>query len=91
VQFEWDEKKAQMNWRQHGVSFDEATEVFSDPRAIEEFDADHSTDEPRFNIIGLSSRRLLWVVYTLRGGDVTRLISARKAEGKYRKAYEQRQ
>lgn len=63
----------------HGVSFGEATEVFYDPNALEGFDAEHSTDENRFFIIGLSSRRLLYVVYAERVGDMVRIISARRA------------
>jgi hypothetical protein len=90
VRFEWDEKKAQMNLRQHGVSFDEATEVFLDANVFEFFDADHSVEELRHNVVGFSSRRLLLVVFTVRSGDVTRIISARKA-GKYHQRLYERQ
>jgi uncharacterized DUF497 family protein len=57
--FEWDDRKAVENLSKHGVSFGEATEVFYDPNALEDYDIEHSDDETRFNIIGLSSRRLL--------------------------------
>jgi hypothetical protein len=87
--FEWDDEKAKANERDHGVSFEEAVEVFDDEFALEEYDVAHSEDEPRFNIIGFSSRRLLLVVYAERQEDVIRIISAWKASRKYREAYEQ--
>jgi len=91
MRFEWDEAKAAVNLKNHGVSFDEAVEAFFDPNAIEGFDAEHSTDEDRFYIIGFSSRRLLYVVYAERfQNDVIRVISARKAEAKKQKEYEER-
>lgn len=75
----------------HGVSFNEAVEAFFDPNAVEGFDAEHSKNENRFYIIGFSSRRLLYVVYAERGkGDIIRIISARKAEQKKQKEYEER-
>jgi len=81
VQFEWDEDKAAANLGKHGVSFEEATLVFSDPHQLEGFDEAHSDEELRFYIIGFSSQRLLYVVYTEReGGRVIRIIMARKAE-----------
>jgi uncharacterized DUF497 family protein len=79
VRFEWDDEKAVANLEKHGVSFGEATEVFYDPNALEGFDAEHSAEENRFFIIGLSSRRLLYVVYAERAGDTVRIISARRA------------
>lgn len=89
VKFDWDPNKADANEQDHRVSFDEAKEVFFDPNAVDQFDADHSITEPRYNIIGLSSRRLLFVVYTERADDVIHLISARKATRRDRKEYEQ--
>ncbi|HVF42222.1 MAG TPA: BrnT family toxin [Pyrinomonadaceae bacterium] len=79
MRFEWDDEKAVANLEKHGVSFGEATEVFYDPNALEGFDAEHSAEENRFFIIGLSSRRLLYVVYAERAGDTVRIISARRA------------
>lgn len=79
MRFEWDDKKARENLQKHGVTFGEATEVFYDPHALEAHDIEHSTTEARFFIIGLSSRRLLYVVYAERIRDVVRIISARKA------------
>jgi uncharacterized DUF497 family protein len=88
VRFEWDDSKAAANLRKHGVGFNEAAEVFYDPNALQDNDAEHSDAEARFFIIGLSSRRLLYVVYAERAGDVVRIISARRADGSQRKFYE---
>lgn len=88
MKFEWDDEKAQTNLEKHGVSFGEATEVFYDPNALEDYDSEHSEDEARFFIIGLSSRRLLYVIYAERTGDVVRIISARKADKAESEIYE---
>ena len=89
MRFEWDFNKEDLNWRNHGVSFQEAVEVFADPNALETFDAEHSQDEARWIQIGLSSRRLLLVVYTERDGNVFRIIHARKANSSQEKLYEE--
>jgi uncharacterized DUF497 family protein len=89
VRFEWDDEKAVSNLEKHGVSFGEATEVFYDPNALEGFDDDHSAGEYRFYIIGLSSRRLLYVIYAERQGDVIRIVTARKAAKREHERYEQ--
>ncbi len=88
MRFEWDDEKAQDNLEKHGVSFGEATEVFYDPNALEDYDPAHSIEEARFFIIGLSSRRLLYVIYAERVGDLVRIISARKADKVEQKMYE---
>jgi uncharacterized protein len=88
VRFEWDDEKAISNLEKHGVSFGEATEVFYDPNALEEYDTEHADEENRFFIIGLSSRRLLYVIYAERTGDVIRIISARRAGKAERENYE---
>jgi len=88
VIFEWDDEKAQANLEKHGVSFGEATEVFYDPNALVDYDSEHSEEEARFFIIGLSSRRLLFVIYAERTGDAVRIISARKADKAEREHYE---
>jgi uncharacterized DUF497 family protein len=89
VRFEWDDEKAVANLEKHGVSFGEATEVFYDLNALEGFDAEHSTEENRFFIIGLSSRRLLYVVYAERADDTVRIISARRAVKREEELYGQ--
>ena len=87
--FEWDSNKAATNLAKHGVSFEEAKTVFDDPLYIDFYDLDHSDDEHRYIMIGMSEQnRLLLVAYTQRG-DVIRLISARQATRVERKAYEQ--
>jgi uncharacterized DUF497 family protein len=88
VRFEWNDQKALANFKKHGVSFGEATEVFYDPNALEDYDAVHSDDEARFFIIGLSSRQMLYVIYAERTGDVIRIISARRADQSERQMYE---
>jgi hypothetical protein len=90
VRFEWDDEKAASNLEKHGVSFGEATEVFYDPNALEGYDTRHSMNEARFFIIGLSSRRLLYVVYAEREGETIRIISARRAVQKEQEDYEQK-
>ena len=81
ISFEWDSAKAAVNVRKHGVSFEEAQSVFYDEFAVQFFDDDHSSDEERFLLLGMSTgARLLLVCHCERdGGDVIRIISARKA------------
>jgi uncharacterized protein len=76
--FEWDEDKAAINLDKHGVSFEEARGAFNDPFALEIFDDEHSENEPRYQLIGLSGRRLLLVAFAERGKR-KRIIHARKA------------
>jgi uncharacterized DUF497 family protein len=87
--FEWDRQKAEANLRKHGVSFEEAQTVFTDPLSITLSDPDHSEDEVRFIDIGMSdNQRVLAVGYTERGQHI-RLINARKASARERKQYEE--
>ena len=89
VSFAWDKQKAALNARKHQVSLEEAMSVFLDENAIEFFDPDHSEEEDRFLMLGVSWRlRLLVVHYTVRRqGRQIRLISARKATRNEAKAY----
>jgi uncharacterized DUF497 family protein len=88
LQFVWDQRKADLNLRKHGVSFQEATSVFADTLSITIPDPDHSASETRFLDLGLSHRnRLLVVSYTERG-KIIRIISARRASQSERKDYE---
>lgn len=79
--FAWDENKHEANIRKHGIDFFEATTVFDDPNAVTEYDDEHSYNEDRFVIIGISeSMRMLIVCHCYRGDDdKIRIISARKA------------
>lgn len=81
IRFEWDEKKNRQNIRKHGVSFEEAQSVFLDDHAMRFYDPDHSGDEDRFLMLGLSfTLRVLVVCHCYRERDVViRIISARKA------------
>ena len=80
MRFEWDPDKNLANQAKHGVSFEEATELFSDASDyLEIYDAEHSLDEDRFIAIGTPSSGVLVVVYTERKEDVIRIVSARKA------------
>lgn len=95
--FEWDEEKAQKNFKKHGVSFDDAARVLSDDRGdvyhVEEYDAEHSDDEDRYittashpddrNIVLVIS----WTDRSTRTAKVTRIISARAATPAERKQY----
>mgnify|MGYP000611779691 CR=1 FL=1 len=82
IDAEWYSKKASSNLEKHGVGFDEAVSALLDPMAMAQEDSD-SEQEQRWVLIGMSvRRRLLTVVYSLRGGERIRLISARKATRK---------
>lgn len=79
--FEWDDRKNHLNWRKHGVWFEEAKSVFFDDRAREFFDDEHSQREERFLMLGLSNKlRMLMVCYCVENdGAAIRIISARRA------------
>lgn len=89
LHFEWDERKAAANRKKHGVSFEEAKSAFYDERAKLIDDPDHSDEEDRFILLGLSSAlRLLVVCHCYRSEKgVIRIISARKATTKEMKSY----
>lgn len=77
--FEWDDAKAARNYADHGITFEIAKRVFSDPFATERLDDREDYGEDRYNIIGMVEGRILSVTYTLRDGTI-RIISARGAE-----------
>ncbi len=86
MEFEWDKEKAKANFKKHGVSFEEAALAFYDENAVELFDELNSDSEIRFQIIGISNTRLLFVSYTERKEKI-RIISARNANAKHIKIY----
>lgn len=87
--FEWDEEKSRANVRKHGVAFEEAKTVFSDPFAMTISDPEHSSEEDRYIDMGMSSRgRILVVWYTERGRNI-RIIGSRKATRSQRRQYEE--
>ena len=87
--FEWDESKNKANTQKHGVSFEEAQTVFYDENALLIDDPDHSEDEDRFILFGISlSLRLLVVCHCYRQSEtIIRIISARKATRSESKQY----
>ena len=93
IRFIRDARKARQNVKSHKVSFEEASTVFYDEKAVEFFDPDHSKKEDRFFMLGVSWRlRVLVVCYCLRKkGSEIRIISARKATKKEEQIYIGRQ
>ena len=91
LRFDWDERKNKANRAKHGVWFEEARSVFDDPRALLFCDPDHSEEEERFILLGASSAgRTLVVVHCYKESDeLFRIISARKANKKEAKVYEE--
>jgi len=88
LEFTWNKTKATANLRKHGVSFEEACTVFYDDLAVQFFDAEHSRDEDRFLLLGISSAaRILLVCHCDRHGGLVRIISARKATKKESQYY----
>jgi uncharacterized DUF497 family protein len=88
MKFGWNLDKAASNVEKHdGVTFEEASEVFDDDYAIVQVDEEHSIGEQRYRIIGSSSKRLLFVIYTEREGDVTWIISAREVKDHEKEKY----
>lgn len=87
--FSWDDDKAKQNLKKHRVSFEEASTVFFDENGIEYFDPEHSEDEDRFLMLGISCRlRVLVVCYCLRkDASEIRIISARTATKKEQRVY----
>ena len=81
IEFKWDSSKAAANLRKHRVSLDEAKSVFYDEFAVQFFDDEHSVEEDRFLLLGMSSgAKLLIVCHCEREhGEIIRIISARKA------------
>ncbi len=89
LDFVWSEDKDRQNQKKHGISFEEAKSVFFDESAIEFFDPEHSDDEDRFLMLGLSFRlRVLLVCHCFRQKDsLIRIISARKATRREQEYY----
>ena len=90
ISFVWDARKAATNLKKHRIAFEEAKTVFSDPNARMIFDPDHSVDEDRFILLGLSSAlRILVVCHCyLEDDKIIRLISARRANKHEQRQYE---
>ena len=90
LRFVWDPQKAAANERKHGVGFPEATTVFDDPLSVTIPDPAHSVGEQRFLLLGTSSQQRLLVVAHSETGESIRIISARRAGRRERRAYEEK-
>ena len=91
MNYEWNLIKERLNIVKHGVDFEEAKSVFADEFALVLFDKDHSNDEERFLILGMSQKeRILLVVHCYRENDTIRIISSRKATKNEAKQYKER-
>jgi hypothetical protein len=89
MKFEWDARKAEINLRKHGVSFDEAGSVFLDRLALSGPDPEHSVRESRYITFGMSRlERLLAVSHTYQPGTI-RIITARRVTRGERQIYEE--
>jgi uncharacterized DUF497 family protein len=89
LSFEWDERKAALNKKKHGLSFEEAKTVFYDEAALLIYDPDHSEKDHRFILLGLSEKlRMLVVCHTYRKwGPLIRIVSAREATRSEQRQY----
>ena len=89
MQFDWDQEKAEINLKKHGVSFAEAQTVFGNSLARIFDDEEHSQNERRNGMVGYSVKnRLLIISFTERESDTIRIISARETTPKERRRYE---
>lgn len=89
MEFEWNPEKAVLNLRKHNISFQEAATVFDDSLSVTFPDPDHSIEENRYVIIGMSRLGQLLVVSHTDRENRTRIISARKATRQERRFYEE--
>jgi len=80
LRFEWDQRKAELNLRKHGISFEEASSVFADPLSLTITDPDHSEEEDRFITEGVSKFGRMLVVVRTEGDDTIRIVSAHCSE-----------
>lgn len=89
--FEWNDQKNRSNFKKHGIWFEEAQTLWSNPDCVEFFDPEHSDDEDRFIRVGFSTKnRLLLVIFCEKGDEqVVRIISARKATTNEVRRYEE--
>jgi uncharacterized DUF497 family protein len=90
LKFEWNEEKAKFNKKKHGILFQEAATIFSDPRSLTFPDPEHSVGEERYITIGMSHYRNLLIVSHLDFNETIRIISARLATKQERKYYEEK-
>ena len=89
MEFEWDPRKNEANIRKHGVAFSEAATVFGDILSITVPDPDHSQEEDRYIITGVSGQNRLMMVAHLERGERIRIISARELNRSEKRDYEE--
>ncbi len=93
--FQWDPRKASANVAKHGVSFEEASTAFADPNGLDGEDLEHSSGEHRRLRLAKSALgRILVIAHTVRrhrNEEITRIISARRANRKERKRYQEKE
>lgn len=87
IEFDWDPKKAESNFRKHGVTFEEAILAFTDPYAHKFADAKHSIYEQRELLVAQTPFNMITVYYTEREPKITRIIGARKSNEKEKEKY----
>jgi len=90
MNFEWNPQKAEINYKKHHVSFEEASTVFGDVLSIAYPDVDHSEQEDRYLIIGVSNKNRVLVISHTERENTIRIISARQATKREQTFYEQR-
>ena len=84
----WDEKKNRSNYSKHGITFEHAAHIFTDPLRKEGYDPEHSgTEEDRYIAIGMAVARLLFVSFAEPNPETVRIISARKVNAQERRRY----
>jgi len=89
IRFEWESEKATTNLRKHGIAFETGCEIFFDP-FLRMLDPENLDGQIREAIIGLTMNwKLIYVVYTMRKGDIFRIISARSVTKYERRLYEE--
>jgi hypothetical protein len=87
--FDWDKDKSRINIKKHGISFEEASTVFGDPLSLLMNDPDHSIEEERYILLGMSLNNRLLVVSFSERLPFTRIISVRRATRTERGKYEE--
>ena len=90
MDFEWHPQKADINIKKHGVSFEEASSVFGDSLSVTYPDPDHSIQEERFLMIGLSNKHRILVISHMYYNETVRIISARQTTKREQRFYERR-
>ena len=92
MKYEWDEEKNKLNQQKHGISFEEAKEVFNDPLQISKLDKRFNYFEERWITVGSTTKHKVLVVanlfFTDDGEEIIRIVSARKANKQERNSYE---